>query len=277
METLNAIPAPSGTWDCHTHIFGPYATHPLPDGAVYRPAEAPFEALREKHASLGISHGVLVQGACYGHDHRVLLKALHESAGTYRGIALISPDTDEAMLEEMHAGGVRGIRLGLMSHLAAQIDFGRMAAMLARIRPYGWHALVHGELSDVVNALDALAGYGVPLVVDHMARLHAAKGLHQEGVSRLEQFLALPHIWIKLSGADRITGSGGPYESATPIARRFLELAPERTIWGSDWPHPNIAYPMPQDADLLSWIRTVCGDSETASAVLSRNPARLYR
>jgi predicted TIM-barrel fold metal-dependent hydrolase len=267
---------PSQVWDCHTHIFGPYADHPLPHDAIYRPAPAPFTALRRLHRALGITHGVLVQGACYGDDHDAVLSALASGAGAYRGVALIDPDIDEAKLAAMHAGGIRGIRLGLMSHLGGKPDPARMAAQLERVRRYGWHALVHGEVADVVGAIDTLAPFGVTLVIDHMARVDAAAGIDYAAFTALEQCLASPDVWIKLSGADRITGGAAPYDAAVPVARRLLERAPDRAIWGSDWPHPNIAYPVPDEAQLLDWIRRVCGDPATLDAVLRANPARLY-
>lgn len=274
MQTRNDI------WDCHTHIFGPYADHPLPPDAVYRPPEAPFAALRALHRSLGITHGVLVQGACYGEDHDAVLTALDTTEGAYRGVALISPDVDEEHLRRMHARGIRGIRLGLMSHLGGKPDAGRMVAQLERIRPYGWHALVHGEVGDVVEALDVLLPQGVPLVIDHMARVEASRGVDYPAFAALERCLAMPNVWIKLSGADRITGGAAPYEAALPIARRQLAAAPERAIWGTDWPHPNIAYPVPDEAGLLAWIRRVCADvfanEAGADAVLRHNPSRLY-
>jgi predicted TIM-barrel fold metal-dependent hydrolase len=276
MDDVDSGAARRAVWDCHTHIFGPYADYPLPPDAIYRPPAAPFAELRALHAALGITHGVLVQGACYGDDHLAVLDALDASAGTYRGVALIDPEIDEARLAQMHARGVRGIRLGLMSHLGGRADPGRMLALLGRIRPYGWHALVHGRLPDVVDALDTLAPPGVTLVIDHMARVDAADGVGYPGFRALEAFLALPHIWIKLSGADRITGSDAGFDAALPVARRLLEAAPDRAIWGSDWPHPNIAYPRPDEGQLLAWIRDVCGDAHTADAVLRRNPARLY-
>ncbi|MCP3022404.1 amidohydrolase family protein [Cupriavidus basilensis] len=270
-----ASAAPGGIWDCHTHIFGPYAQHPLPADAIYSPPPAPFSALRALHAGLGVAHGVLVQGACYGDDHGALLTALDRSAGTYRGVALIDPEIDEARLADMHARGVRGIRLGLMSHLGGRIDPRRMLAILDRIRPYGWHALLHGELTDVNGALETLAPHGVTLVIDHMARVKAADGVDYPAFAAFERFLALPNVWIKLSGADRITG-GAPSDAAAVVARRMLNIAPGRAIWGTDWPHPNIAYARPDETQLLAWIRAVCGDADTAAAVLVRNPARLY-
>lgn len=267
---------PAAVWDCHTHIFGPYDRHPLPADAVYLPAPAPFAALRDLHRRLGVTHGVLVQGACYGGDHGAVLAALDDSGGTYRGVALITPDIDEAALADMHRRGIRGIRLGLMSHLGGKADIGAMRAQLDRIRRYGWHALLHGLIDDVVAALEPLAGTGVTLVIDHMARVDARRGTDYPAFAALERWLASPQLWIKLSGADRITASAGPYDAALPIARRLLECAPDRAIWGSDWPHPNIAYPQPDEARLLGWIRKVCGDAATADAVLRANPARLY-
>jgi len=279
MTTRNHDDTPShdGIWDCHTHIFGPYAEHPLPPDAVYRPPAAPFSTLRTLHRALGISHGVLVQGACYADDHDAVLTALDGADGNYRGVALISPDVDEGHLRQMHARGARGIRLGLMSHLGGKPDAGRMVAQLERIRPYGWHALLHGEVGDVVEALDVLAPQGVTLVIDHMARVDAAKGIDYPAFTALERCLASPNIWIKLSGADRITGGASPYEAALPIARRLLAAAPERAIWGTDWPHPNIAYPVPDEGVLLAWIRRVCEEVVgNADAVLRTNPTRLY-
>jgi predicted TIM-barrel fold metal-dependent hydrolase len=272
--------ADTGIWDCHTHLFGPYADHPLPPDAVYRPPAAPFPALRALHRSLGIGHGVLVQGACYGDDHDAVLTALDTTGAAYRGVALISPEVDEACLREMHARGIRGIRLGLMSHLGGKPDPARMVAQLERIRPYGWHALVHGEVGDVADALDVLLPHGVTLVIDHMARVDAARGVDYPAFAALERCLAQPGVWIKLSGADRITGGAAPYDAALPIARRLLAAAPDRAIWGTDWPHPNIAYPVPDERQLLAWMRGVCGDvfgnQAGADAVLRANPARLY-
>ncbi|WP_423200027.1 MULTISPECIES: amidohydrolase family protein [unclassified Cupriavidus] len=267
---------PTALWDCHTHIFGPYSAHPLPPAPIYTPPEAPFPALLALHARLGITHGVLVQGACYGHDHGAVLAALDSTGGRYRGVAVIEPEIAETTLADMHARGIRGIRLGLMSHLGGPADPARMLAILDRIRPYGWHALVHGKLADVVSALHHLVPAGVPLVIDHMARVQASDGIDYPLFHALEAFLAAPHVWIKVSGPDRITDGLTPFAAAVPVARRLLARAPDRAIWGTDWPHPNIAYPRPDEADLLAWIRMVCDDAELAAAVLSHNPTRLY-
>jgi predicted TIM-barrel fold metal-dependent hydrolase len=264
-------------WDCHTHIFGPWDSYPLPPDAVYRPAEATFDTLRALHARMGITRGVIVQGACYGPDHTALLGALAASGGAYRGIAVIDPDIPEATLRAMHDGGVRGIRLGAMAHLGgggSAIDTGRMRDSVARIAPYGWHVLVHAQPDDTLAILQALEGCGVPQVIDHMARLAAEGGLQSRAGAALLHRLEAPEIWIKVSGADRVT-EGRP-EDALAQVRQLVQAAPERALWGTDWPHVNIRYAAPDDAALLALVRQACGDDATAKAVLTHNPARLY-
>lgn len=277
MSGLPDLPAlPVGSWDCHAHIFGPWADYPLPPAPAYQPDAAPFSALRALHAQLGIGHGVLVQGACYGLDHAALLGALEQGQGKYRGIAIIAPDIEEAMLAGMHARGVRGVRFNFMSHLPGATDPARFAAVVERIRPYGWHVLLHGGLPDILGALPTLTDLNVPVLIDHMARVKADEGVAYPAFGRLERLLALPQIWIKLSGADRIAGRA-PYTSALPVMRRLLEIAPERCLWGSDWPHVNISGQPPAEAALLQLLYQACGsDAGLVRQVLVDNPARLY-
>jgi predicted TIM-barrel fold metal-dependent hydrolase len=264
-------------WDCHFHIFGPWDSYPLPPDPLYRPAEATFDSLRALHASMGVTRGVIVQGACYGADHSALLGALAAGGGAYRGIAVIDPDIPESTLQAMDKAGVRGIRLGAMAHLAggsAGIDTGLMRASVARIAPYGWHVLVHAQPDDTIAILEALDGCGVPRVIDHMARLPAQGGLQSPAGAALLRWLQAPDIWIKVSGADRV--SDGRQDEALSQLRRLLQAAPERALWGSDWPHVNIGYPRPDDAALLAMARRACGDDAAARALLTLNPARLY-
>jgi 2-pyrone-4,6-dicarboxylate lactonase len=267
---------PAGAWDCHTHIFGPWDRFPLPPAPAYQPDEAGFDTLRHLHGQLGIAHGVLVQAAAYGADHSALVAALHASKGTYRGIALIEPDIEEAQLVELKNAGVRGARLNVVSHLPGGTDPGRMRAIAERVRPHGGHLLVHGRLSEVLLALRALSDSGVPIVIDHMARVEAARGIAYPEFAELEAHLASPSVWIKLSAADRISRGVPPFDDAAPIARRLLDIAPTRTLWGSDWPHPNISTPWPDEAGLLGLLAQICGDHASFERVLTTNPATLY-
>ena len=272
-----AVVLPAGAWDCHTHIFGPWDCFPLPPSPAYQPDEASFDTLRQLHRRLGIAKGVLVQAAAYGMDHAALIAALHAGDDAYRGIALIEPDIEEATLEALFKAGVRGAWLNVVGHLPGGTDPGRMRAIAERVRSHGGHLLVHGQLSEVLLALRALSGSGVPVVVDHMARVEAARGIAYPEFEALEVHLGEPDVWIKLSGADRISRGVPPFDDAAPVARRFLEIAPTRTLWGSDWPHPNISTPWPDEAGLLSLLEQICGDRASLERVLVTNPATLYR
>ncbi|GGX21543.1 2-pyrone-4,6-dicarboxylate hydrolase [Pigmentiphaga litoralis] len=262
-------------WDCHTHVFGPWSRFPLPDAPAYRPEAAPFDALRAVHRACGITHGVLVQAACYGADHAALLDALSTGDGRYRGIALIDPDVDEAVLADMHDRGVRGVRLGLMPHLPAAQGTSRLRDVLARIQPYGWHALLHAPIDTAVATLTTLADPGVPLVVDHMGR-PAAEARDSRAVDALVDHLARPDVWIKVSGADRVSAGRRPFNDALPLMRRLLRAAPSRAIWGTDWPHVNITSDRPDVAELLGLLTQACDGMASLDDVLHTNPARLY-
>jgi predicted TIM-barrel fold metal-dependent hydrolase len=267
---------PANAWDCHFHVYGPWGRFPLPPAPPYTPDEAGFDALRQLHERLGIAHGVLVQPAVYGADHSALLAALRESGGAYRGIALIEPDIDDALLDEMHLAGVRGARLNVVSHLPGGTDPGRLRAIAGRVRSRGWHLLLHGALPQVLDALGVLAAIEVPVVVDHMARVPAARGIDYVEFAELEAHLARPEVWIKLSGADRISAGEPPFRDAVPIGRRLLSLAPHRALWGTDWPHPNITTPWPEESALLALLGDICEDRESWRRVLVENPAALY-
>lgn len=268
------MPLAREIWDCHTHIFGPWNDYPLAERPTYIPDEAPFPALETLHAACGITRGVIVQATPYGDDHRALLAALSASKWAYRGIAVITENTPEDSLTRMHQHGVRGIRLGMMKHLAGKPDVSRMGALLARIKPYGWHALVHAELDDVLATVPALLVHGVPLVIDHMARAPVARPLEWTPLLKL---LHHPDVWIKVSGADRVTQGAEGFQAALALMSALIQGAPTRAIWGSDWPHVNIRYPQPRVPDLLALLRRACGEDAAAlDAVLHGNPSRLY-
>lgn len=266
-----------GLWDCHTHIYGPWETFPLPADAAYRPTAAPMMHLLELHQRLGITHGVLIQAACYKSDHRALLAALATTAGRYRGVALIDKATDDAALQTLHDGGVRGIRFNFMGHLPGVRDLDQLRLLAERVRAFGWHVLLHGHLEQLLPVLDAWHDLDIPLVIDHMARQDATREMDEPRFAALERHLEHENRWIKLSGVDRMMqGAAAPWSVAMPMVKQLLHAAPERAIWGSDWPHPNIQGDTPDDARLLEFIWEVCGDAAIAEAVLVHNPLRLY-
>lgn len=268
---------PAGAWDCHTHIYGPWSRFPLPAGAAYTPPPAPFSDLTETHARLGITHGVLVQAAPYGTDHGAILAAIADSDGRYRGVGIIDLSLDLDALRALHVGGLRGARFNLMGHLPGARDPAVLGELAERVRPLGWHVLLHGEMSVLLPVLDAMADVTTPIVIDHMARPDLTRPVDRGQVAALEAHLRRPDRWIKLSGIDRaMGGAAGPWPLGGDHAARLLAAAPDRAIWGSDWPHPNIKGPVPDDAALLDFLFDICGDEAAVQGVLVDNPARLY-
>jgi len=274
---MDSLHVNGGRWDCHTHIYGPWKDFPLPEGAVYRPAAAPMAALLEMHRKLGISHGVLVQAACYGTDHSALLDAIAGTGGRYKGVALLNGSESDSQLEALHAGGVRGIRFNFMGHLAEGQNISELKALAERVASIGWHVLLHGKLGQILPILDSWRSLRTTLVIDHMSRPDPALEMDRVGLVALRRYLDNERRWIKLSGIDRMmSGSNEPWSRALPHVRGLLAAAPERAIWGSDWPHPNVQGDVPDDSKLLAFVEEVCGDPEAANAVLVHNPRRLY-
>jgi 2-pyrone-4,6-dicarboxylate lactonase len=268
---------PAGAWDCHTHIYGPFDRFPIQKGAAYTPEPAPFTALRALHERLGIAHGVLVQAAPYGIDHSAILDAIAASGGQYRGIGLIDDTVSDAQLQGLHDGGIRGIRFNLMGHLPGSRDPATLRRLAERIHALGWHALVHGELSVLLPVLEQWHTLATPLVIDHMARPDLTRPIDAVQLDALRAQLRHPARWIKLSGVDRaMGGAAAPWPQAVAHVRGLIDAAPDRAIWGTDWPHPNIKGPTPDDAALARFVLDVCDTPERTRAVLVDNPQRLY-
>lgn len=274
MSTASSL---SCVWDCHTHIYGPWARFPLPADAAYQPAPAPFPELLSMHRRLGISNGVLVQAAPYGTNHSAILEAIASSEGRYRGVGIIDESTSDYDLQALHEGGLRGIRFNLMGHLPGGRDPHKLRRLAERVAPLGWHVLLHGELPILLPFLQNWRGLSTPIVIDHMARPDLTAPVDPALMRDFCTELGHANRWIKLSGIDRaMSGQSGSWQQGLDHARKLLEPAAERAIWGSDWPHPNIKGDVPDDAQLLDFIRQACDSTALQQAVLTDNPARLY-
>ena len=267
---------PAGACDSHCHVFGPGDVFPYHPKRSYTPPDAPYEALTRLHATLGLDRAVIVQATCHGDDNRAMLDAIARAGGRYRGVAMIDGAIADAELERLHEGGVRGVRMSFARHLSGPPDFSNVAHVAGRIAPLGWHLVLYLEAEDVVENADALGRLGVPVVIDHMARVRVADGLDQTPFRLLLDFLRDADFWVKISCAERLSAAGAPFADVAPFAAALIEAAPDRVLWGTDWPHPNIDGRMPDDGDLTDMLLSYAPDEEMRRKILVDNPARLY-
>ena len=270
------IELPAGACDAHCHIFGPAHRFPYAEGRTYTPPDAPVEDFRRLQHILGFERAVIVQASCCGTDNSAVLDAIAGSGGRYRGVAMIDDSFTEADFERLHEGGVRGVRFAFARHLGRAPEMDLVLRIVARIAPLGWHLVLHLEPEDIVEFGALLPTFALPVVIDHMARVKTAGGLDQEPFRRLLEFIRTEDCWVKISGAERNSTEGAPYTDAVPFAQALIDAAPDRVLWGTDWPHPNTAGPMPNDGDLVDLLALHAPDAAMRRRILVDNPARLY-
>ncbi len=271
-----AIVLPDGACDSHCHIYGPFDRFPLPDDRSFTPNEAPETALRRLHDHIGIDRAVIVQSQGHAFDHRPLLDALASGAGRYRGVALIRPETPAADIARMAVAGVCGVRFSFLAHLGGRPAPETMRAVLDKVRPHGWHVAIHVAGQGLVEHEAFIRSLDLPVVIDHMGRPGAAELADGPVTAALLRLLDGGRVWVKLSGADRVSQAGAPYRDVVPFARRLAEHAPERVLWGSDWPHVNLHGPMPDDGDLVDLIASIAPADITRRLMLVDNPTRFF-
>jgi 2-pyrone-4,6-dicarboxylate lactonase len=262
--------------DTHCHVFGPAATFPYASGRTYTPADAPREQLAALHKTLGIERAVIVQASCHGTDNRAMLDAIAASGGRHRGIAIVDESFNEKDYAALHDGGIRGVRFNFVKHLGGGPDLNVVDHVLQRIRPFNWHLVVHLDAADIVELSGLLRGLPVPFVIDHMGRVQAAAGLRQEPFRALLDLVQLDTCWVKVCGAERISAAGPPFHDAIPFTRALIQAAPDRVLWGTASPHPNVGRHVPNEADLVALVPAMAPNEAVQRKLLVDNPARLY-
>ena len=268
---------PSGACDAHCHVFGPASKFPYSVDRSYTPPDAPVLQLRRLHERLGITRAVIVHASCHGTEMDVTLDAIAGSGGAYRGVACVEDSVTDTELARLHAGGIRGIRFNFVKHLGGVPDLDVFHRLVARIKPLGWHVVLHFDAEDILTQRDLLARIDVPFIIDHMGRVKAAEGLQQRPFqSLLALFRDNPLAWIKVCGAERVSVGKRPFSDAVPFARELIAVDPSRILWGTDWPHPNITKDMPNDGALVDLFGEICPDREVRRQILVDNPTRMY-
>lgn len=269
---------PAGAVDCHAHVFGPSARYPYHPERTYTPPDAPLDAYRHLHHVLGIERGVLVQPSVYGTDNHALadaLAALRDQGLDYRGVAVVKAGVSDAELDMLAAAGIRGVRLNLL--FRGGIEWPAVEQLAARLAEQGWHLQCLIDVSRCDDLEARFRALPVPVVVDHMGHAPAGRTLADPGFAALLRLMTEGKAWTKLSGPYRFTAEHRPpYRDVTPIARALIEANPERVVWGSDWPHPHIPVPMPEDGELLNMLADWAPDAELRRRILVENPERLY-
>ncbi|HEY6241575.1 MAG TPA: amidohydrolase family protein [Burkholderiales bacterium] len=271
---------PPGACDAHCHIFGPAATFPYAPERRYTPPDSPKEKLRALHEHLGLARAVLVQASCHGADNRAMLDAIawsqqFEPGGAWRGVAMVGDEVTERELETLHTGGVRGVRFNFVRHLGGAPDprvFERTLAMIALL---GWHLVLHFDAEDIESHADLFRRLRVPFVIDHVGRVQASHGVDQRPFRMLLDLMKNPLAWVKVSGPERVSTAGKPFRDAIPFAAALVEAAPDRVLWGTDFPHPNVKV-MPNDGELVDLFARIVSGESLRKRILVDNPARLY-
>lgn len=273
----STIPLPAGACNAHCHVFGPADRFPYAQGAFVPAAEAPKEALLALNDRLGFSRCVVVQSACHGFDNRATADAVAARPHSYRGVALLPPDVADGELQRLDAAGFRGVRFNYMAHLGGGTPVEQVLALAARLAPLGWHLQIHGDPALLTDLGPALRRSPVPVVIDHIGRVDASAGLGQPAFTALQRLMDDERFWVKVSGCDRITRTGPPYDDALPFAQALVAAHGDRVLWGNDWPHPNHAGPLPVEEALVQLIERIAPDAAARQALLVDNPHRLYR
>jgi predicted TIM-barrel fold metal-dependent hydrolase len=268
--------AAPGACDAHCHVFGPADKFPYAPDRTYTPPDAPYEALQKLHAVLGIERAVIVQATCHGTDNSATVDAIRRSQGRYRGVAIVDDTFTEQDFARLHDGGIRGVRFSFARHIGSAPDFGQVRRVVEKIAPLGWHVVLYLEAEDIIENADTLAKLKIPVVIDHMGRVKTKGGIDQPAFQLLLGLLRTQDFWVKICGAERISSAGAPYTDAVPFARALIEAAPDRVLWGTDWPHPNIDGVMPNDGDLMNLLALSAPEQKLRDQIMVDNPARLY-
>ncbi len=269
---------PPGAIDAHCHVFGPGDRFPYAPSRRYTPCDAPKEKLWALREHLGFARNVIVQATCHGNDNRALTDALLHSNGMARGVASVDKDVSEEALQALDAAGVRGVRFNFVRRLSNWQQPESLMEIVARLAPRGWHAEIYFEADQLSELYDFIAGLPVPVVIDHMGRPDVSHPPDGEAFGLFRRLMQdNNHVWVKVSCPERLSRSGPPaYADVIPFSRSLVEQFPQRVLWGTDWPHPNMKSHMPDDGRLVDLIPRIAVTENLRQQLLVDNPMRLY-
>jgi 2-pyrone-4,6-dicarboxylate lactonase len=276
---------PAGAVDAHCHVFGPAAEFPFAPERKYTPCDAGKEALFALRDHLGFARNVIVQATCHGADNRALVDACRASNGRARGVATVRRDISDEELQRLHDSGVRGVRFNFVKRLVDFTPKDELLEIAQRIATLGWHVVIYFEAQDLPELKDFFTALPTIVVVDHMGRPDVGKPVDGPEFAFFLDFMEEHrNIWCKVSCPERLSitgpkaldGEANAYRDVAPFARRVVERFPDRVLWGTDWPHPNLKDHMPDDGLLVDFIPHIAPTPELQQKLLVDNPMRLY-
>jgi len=273
-----AFVPPPGAVDAHCHVFGPGDVFPYAPERKYTPCDAGKAQLFALRDYLGFSRNVIVQATCHGADNRALVDALQASGGLARGVATVRDTVSDEELQQLHAAGVRGVRFNFVRRLVDPKPDAYYHAIIDRIAPLGWHVVVYFEAADLAERWKFFTSLPTTVVVDHMGRPDVSQPVEGPEFQRFVRLMAEHgNVWSKVSCPERLSRVGPPgYADVVPFARHLVERFPDRVLWGTDWPHPNMKEHMPDDGHLVDVIPHIAPTLELQQKLLVENPMRLY-
>ena len=267
---------PPGACDAHCHVFGPAARFPFAADRAYTPPDSGIDQFERLQHRLGLERAVFVQASCHGTDNAAMVDALERGGGRYAGVAMIDESFSYGDIARLHDAGVRGTRFNFVAHLGGAPELDVFWRLVERVQPFDWHIVLHFDAKDLPTYAGLLDAMPCPYVIDHMARVPVTDGIDQEPFQQLLELMRDERCWVKISGAERLTADGPPpYDDVVPYARALIAAAPDRVLWGTDWPHPNVRH-MPDDGDLLDLLAEFAPDEALRNQILVRNPETLY-
>ena len=270
------LPIPLKACDCHLHIYDARFAQSVDAAALQDLATVNEYRLLQKR--LGTERAVIVTPRSYGVNNDVTLDAIAQlGIDRTRGVAVLRSDVSDTTLRALDAGGIRGIRFSLYTPKHAAASFEMVEPLAARIASLGWHLQLHWTADQIVEHEAMLKRLPTPIVLDHMTRLPQPLGLKHPAVKIVEHLLAQGRTWIKLSGAylDSQVGEAGDFLDIDAVARHWIATAPNRLVWGSDWPHPTETI-KPNDANMLDMLARWTTERSVIEQILVNNPNELY-
>lgn len=269
---------PPGAVDAHCHVFGPGDRFPYAPERKYTPVDAGKDQLFALRDFLGFERNVIVQATCHGADNGALVDALLAAGARARGVATVRAGVSRAELADLHAAGVRGIRFNFVKRLVDPKPDEYYLRLAEAVAELGWHVVVYFEAPDLAERWQLFTSLPTAVVVDHMGRPDVTQPVDGPDFARFTRFMREnENVWSKVSGAERLSVSGPPdYADVVPFARHIVETFPDRVIWGTDWPHPNMKSHMPDDGNLVDLVPRIAPTEDRQRRLLVDNPMRLY-